>query len=194
MNNLSSTSLVPAIPLIRMRHYAQPGVAVRAFFLFYSPQHVPSLAAHTILTNPTHPLHLPFTHRYEAQDRTTLWWTVYGTLKQLPTKVVRGWGERRLKQAFRAALLNRGFDAQGRRVVVVVDEKGDAGRGSERGEGKGNLIGTVRLQVMKPIVALRGADVREQAGWAVDRIVRLCEKEGGGGGGSRRIKLNKMKR
>ena len=100
---------------------------------------------------------------------------MYGVKSQLPTRVVRGWGERRLRQAFRLALRDRGFDAEGRILgggEQRLQEEGNGGKGRSLRP----LKGTVRLQVMKPIISLRGKDVREQATLAVDRIVALCSE------------------
>lgn len=168
------------IPIPRLQHIQLQGV--KSFLILYSRKRVPSLTAYHILTNKTHPFHLKLRRTYQEKDPNSLWWTVYGVKSQIPTGVVRGWGERRLKQAFRLALRDKGFDAEGRILgeqppsqKIDVEEEG----GGEEGDRmmkrpEKPLTGTVRLQVMKPIITLSGLAVRKQAQLAVDKIVELC--------------------
>lgn len=150
----------PWVQTSRIRSFFVRGVT--SFVLFYTPTYLSPLTARNILDNPGHPLYPQTKRRYDEKDKTTLWWSVHGVKSQIPTAVVRRWGEARLKQAFRLALKDRGFDAKGRRIL---------GRG---GVNVVALQGTVRLQVMKPIVTLSGVDVREQARLAIDKVVQLC--------------------
>jgi hypothetical protein len=101
---------------------------------------------------------------YRNRDKNTLWWRV--AYQSLPLKrVVRSYCARRTRKAFREALLSRGFDEQGRRIV----ERTDGLLATEIG-----LTGSADIVVKEISYKEPYSAVREEIESLVDKLVKLA--------------------
>lgn len=87
------------------------------FYMRYNPETVIPPVANRYILSETHPIRPKIQHLYANRDPNTLWWRVNPQPLQSFKRVVRSWGTRRARLAFRQALAAQGFDAEGRRLV-----------------------------------------------------------------------------
>jgi hypothetical protein len=106
----------------------------------------------------SHPLHIKTRRRLTAFDPTILHWNVKAPLELSKKAIVRVWAIRRVKVAFREALKEGGWDANGRRL---------AGAGIE-------LSGAVCMYLSKNkgIIKASGEDVKREC----EGVLRLVVK------------------
>lgn len=136
--------------------------ATSQFTLRYNPHQVPSPTALLYMTSPSNPLRPKITHMYATRDRNTLWWRV--SVNQLSfKKVVRSWCARRVRAAFRQALLDRGFDGEGRKIV----QDAEGGPKVETG-----LKGTAEIIVHPASIKAEHADVQKEINSLVDTLLQ----------------------
>ncbi|KAL3460640.1 hypothetical protein BJX64DRAFT_262738 [Aspergillus heterothallicus] len=105
-----------------------------------SIQVIPNFASR-YLSQPTNPIRPKILWLTENRDPNTLWWRISTAELTGYKRVVRSWHGRRARTAFQKELKNRGFDAQGRKLVT--DTQGSA---KEPG---GNLKGSA-VVVVRP--------------------------------------------
>lgn len=112
--------------------------------LRYSAKPLIPPVAKRYLDTPTHPLRPKIQHMYDNRDPGTLWWRV--SLHQLGQhkRVVRSWGARRARVAFRETLKQHGFDEAGKRLEPGTTRYGCMD--SPSGGLKGSLEVVVRLE------------------------------------------------
>ncbi|KAF9884772.1 hypothetical protein FE257_001262 [Aspergillus nanangensis] len=106
--------------------------STKQFTLRYVPKHVIPPVAARYLGSPVHPIRPKIFHMYATRDRNTLWWRVSVKPIQGFRRVVRSWCARRARLAFRQALKDRGFDAEGRRMRS--ESSGEGGSTPERND------------------------------------------------------------
>ncbi|GAQ45684.1 hypothetical protein ABZX51_007187 [Aspergillus tubingensis] len=114
----------------------------KSFIMRYFPNYKPSHVASRYLNADVHPLQPKITHMYATRDKSTLWWMVNPShlMSVRMKRVVRSWCSRRARMAFRLALKDHGFDADGRKAgqELLGDSSGKGGNGK-------NLKGRVDL-------------------------------------------------
>jgi hypothetical protein len=125
---------------------------------------------HVFATDPTHPLHIATTRRLAAFDPNILNWSVHVSVDLSKKVVVRNWAKRRVREAFKAELKEKGFDAWGRRLV-------------QRREGMGNLKGALSIRIgakSTGVLTFSGEEVRRECGLVLARVLthmRAARKE-----------------
>jgi hypothetical protein len=120
------------------------------------------IAARCLNAGRSHPLEPRIKYLYETRERGILWWSVAHSEVYHLKRVVRSWCARRLRNAFREALRDRGFDEDGR--LLVLDSSGNIIDRKKR------LKGTLELRMRNPLVDAKYVDVVEQAGRIVDEL------------------------
>lgn len=118
--------------------------STKQFTLRYVQKHVIPPVAARYLGSHIHPIRPKIHHLYANRDRDTLWWRV--SIKQIQgyKRVVRSWSARRVKIAFRQALKERGFDAEGRRLQP--EPGNDTHQNAPEGK-EDNLTGSLEIIV-----------------------------------------------
>ena len=108
--------------------------------LLFSPSKIPSPKRWPALNNPLNPLHARQRDDYAKIPEDVLYWKIVTetSLSALPKAVVRERVRRRWREAFSAALKQRGYDRHGRLLVAGV------GASTEK-----PLQGTMELLVME---------------------------------------------
>jgi hypothetical protein len=120
------------------------------------------IAARCLNAGRPHPLEPRIKYLYETRERGILWWSVTHSEVYHLKRVVRSWCARRLRNAFRDALRDRGFDEDGR--LLVLDSNGNII------DKKNRLKGTLELRMRNRLVEAKYVDVVEQAGRIVDEL------------------------
>ena len=124
----------------------------------YSPVYHPFYVSKVVLDDKTHPFYLPTAARWDARPRVGLWWHATGNTMLGKKAVVRRWCGRRLKNAFREALEERGFDEDG---------KGLFG---------GALTGCLEMDTKEGIVKAKFEEVKREAGMVVEHVMKMCQR------------------
>ncbi|KAK8251649.1 hypothetical protein IWZ00DRAFT_504738 [Phyllosticta capitalensis] len=133
------------------------------FHAFYEPAYKLGYIGNEILVNRDHPLHIKLRRKYEATEKDCLWWAAITTLKTSPKRFIRDETNRKLRAAFRAALVERGLDTRGRKVV------------DGKVESQGTLKGTINLVCKSEALRAKPEDMKKEALWTVDALVRLFD-------------------
>ena len=136
--------------------------------LRYCPQNVPSSIASRYLGQIHNPVLPKIAHMYQHRDRTTLWWSISSNRLLDYKRVVRSWSARRVKTAFRESLRRRGFDDQGREVVL--DSLGKVVQTTQ------GCTGTLELFVLPRVIKESFEEIQKVADEAVDTLIIASEK------------------
>ncbi|KAI9805000.1 MAG: hypothetical protein M1833_006303 [Piccolia ochrophora] len=163
-----SLAIPRRIPLPDLTHLA----------LEFTPNPKPPIPQNGTTSRHFHPRYAIMLRNHRDADPNRLYTRIFMPQSQAAKKVVRSWGQRRLRVAFVEALRERGFNGAGHRVVH--GEEG-VGRGDRTEQG---LVGTANLILLKDIVTAEHETVKRQAQLVVDKIVTLSEegKRGPNGG------------
>ena len=156
---------------------------VTLFYMHHHPKNVlPPVAARYIGIINYHPIVPKLQHVYRNREKGTLWWSVSPAKMTGHKKVIRSWCSRRIRHAFCDALRERGFDRDGR--VVVLDESGVV-VGKEKG-----LQGTLDIRMNADLLEATYADIAEQAGFLVDHLRKMSLRGFQTGGYKRKGKMS----
>ncbi|KAE8349012.1 hypothetical protein BDV28DRAFT_142097 [Aspergillus coremiiformis] len=140
--------------------------STKQFTLRYVPKHVISPIASRYLASPINPIRFKIQHLYAQRDRNTLWWRVSVQHLQQHKRVVRSWCARRVRLAFRRALKERGFDAEGQRIGSDMD--GNIGTSEGKND---NLIGSIDIYVRSQCVQEAYSVVQADMNSLVDSLL-----------------------
>ena len=133
---------------------------VTCFRLAFSDSPRPPQPGSSILNNPHHVLHAQIAGKYLSRDPHSLWWYVRMPISQASKAVVRDWCRRRMKRAINDALLDRGYDAEGRARI-----------GSHA-----PLEGAAQFSLVEEIITTKFVDLQGQVSVAVDEIIRRAAR------------------
>lgn len=153
----------------------------KQFHMRWSPKtFVPPVAARYIGAQ-SHPIRPKIVHMYANRDPNTLWWRVQ-TNGLDHKRVVRSWCARRVRNAFRKALHDHGYDGEGRRILQDMDET------QSSSQGELDLKGSVEIVVRPELIKEKFPEVLKETDSLVETIVRLSnerasksQKKSGGG-------------
>ncbi|PLN86069.1 hypothetical protein BDW42DRAFT_159199 [Aspergillus taichungensis] len=143
----------------------------KSFILRYSFKTLIPPVAKRYLDFPVHPLRPKIQHMYDNRDPETLWWRV--SLHQLGQhkRVVRSWGARRARVAFRETLKQHGFDEAGKRLEPGTTQYGCMD--SPNGGLKGSLEVIVRVESIDEPFAEVQSDMHSLFDQLADKARRL---------------------
>ncbi|KAA8643429.1 hypothetical protein EYZ11_012655 [Aspergillus tanneri] len=143
----------------------------KLFNLRFSPKNFPPPVANRYIGSRTHPIRPKILHMYENRDPRSLWWYLSNQRTMPYTKVVRSWCMRRTREAFRQALRERGFNADGRRIAT--DPRGTG----TPVDGYDYLQGSVELSISPEIVRESYATVKAEMDSIVDGMLQNWHTE-----------------
>lgn len=138
----------------------------KQFYLRWSPKTVVPPVAARYLGAQSHPIRPKIAHMYANRDPNTLWWRVQ-TNGLDHKRVVRSWVARRVRNAFRIALRDRGYDGDGRRIYQSTDTAEPA---SQQEPG---LKGSVEIVVRPESIKEKFTEVLQESNSLVDTVVQL---------------------
>ncbi|KAL1993747.1 hypothetical protein VTN49DRAFT_2416 [Thermomyces lanuginosus] len=115
------------------------------------------------------PLRAKFLWEHRHRDFNTLWWRV--EVGHLPfKKVVRTWIARRMRQAFRTALYQQGFDAQGRPLPAAEIQ------GKEIPSRRSGIAGTVAITATDKTKKASDVQIQKEMNAVVEKLVTVARK------------------
>ena len=149
-----------------------PGLKLSLFSCHYAPgNYLPPIATRNLLPGAHQPLAPKIRDLYKDRERETLWWSV--TIYMLPSstkRAVRSWAARRVRQAFRQALWERGFDEAGKKLVL---------------DGAGNVVdrrkcleGTMELRILQKLILAKYTSVMYEARRTVGFLEKAARAQG----------------
>ena len=125
----------------------------------YSPVYHPFYISKVILEDKTHPLYLPIIARWNARPKVGLWWNATGNTMAGKKTVVRRWCARRLRNAFREALEEKGFGEDGQRLVGA------------------HLSGCLQMDTKEGIVKAKFEEVKREAGMILEFVTNMSQRQ-----------------
>lgn len=135
------------------------------FTAIHNLTYKPGPSGERIIEEVYHPLHLQTKRKYEARERTGLWWHALVGTSVSPRRVVRNWCARRMRNAFKEALGARGMDEYGR---VKIDGRGISSPPLVRGY--------MRMQASPKTLTANNAMLRKECLAVLDEVIRLCRE------------------
>lgn len=152
--------------------------------LHITPHHKLCHSAEAILRDPSHVLQPGLRQRYEPiihgrhDESEEGLWLMFTSNPMQRKKIVRSWARRRMTQAVVEQLRLRGFDGKGRRLALGgTAEEGVLRRPVDKRLMENTpeaLIGTVDIEVLSQIVAVKYEEVQKQAALLVQEVLNIC--------------------
>ena len=127
----------------------------------------PLLHERTYTRNRTHPRHWLAMRRWEERDKTVMWLEI-NPPTNVPKAFIRGWCVRRVRNAFREVLRERGFDGHGRPLKSDAEPQAHLPQ----------LHGTAEFQTKAKIIHMRRNEILEELRPLVDDIHRCSVGQG----------------
>lgn len=148
------------------------------FKVSYTPKYNTFTVQH-VAADASHPLHENQKKRQRERRREGLWWHVTAGVDLNKSSCVRTWARRRLRNAIRDELQQRGYDDTGKLVnEKAVEHRKDLIDLLRHGSPL-DLTGSLRLHVQSPLIPAKYAQVRAQAGQVVELMLQARKKESG---------------
>ncbi|KNG50193.1 hypothetical protein DDE82_008880 [Stemphylium lycopersici] len=159
----------------------------KTFKVSYAPDYKNFIVNH-VATDPSHPLHETQKRRQAERKKEGLWWHATTGVDLNKSSCVRAWARRRLRNAIKEELRERGYDENG----MFVDLKSVQGRPDLMNvlrAGKSlNLSGSLRLHVQPPLIPAKYADVRAETGHVIEAMLSSMRNGAGDFGSVRQTK------
>ncbi|KAF2201347.1 hypothetical protein GQ43DRAFT_349635, partial [Delitschia confertaspora ATCC 74209] len=134
-----------------------------------------------IVNDRTHPLHIAGLRKRRDRPKEGLWWIVSVGSATSKARVVRSWLRRRLRNAFIEELKNRGFDENGKGIVMSRRAQGEGGGAVmeevDKAQGMRELRGSLRLHAISPLITAKFEDVKKETAFVVNALVSALEAE-----------------
>ncbi|KAJ4369027.1 hypothetical protein N0V83_006109 [Neocucurbitaria cava] len=151
------------------------------FKVSYAPEYR-TFAIQHVVADPQHPLHETQKRRLAERKKEGLWWHTTTGVDLNKSSCVRAWARRRLRNAVRDELRQRGYDATGKLVdLKVVQQRTDLLNRLHQGKSL-DLTGSIRLHVLPPLIPAKYEQVRAETGIVIDTILKAMTHEGGSQG------------
>ncbi|PLB49223.1 hypothetical protein P170DRAFT_436839 [Aspergillus steynii IBT 23096] len=144
----------------------------RLFTIKYNPRtQIPPVAAR-YLGSPANPIHPKIAHMYATRDRTELWWRVSAQHLMAYKRVVRNLCLRHIRFAFRQALKDRGFDANGKRIAPATPSPE-----GQKLPGDAPLTGTVEIVINPRMPREDFSNLQSDMNQTVDNLLRQTQEK-----------------
>ncbi|CAO2650929.1 Nn.00g092260.m01.CDS01 [Neocucurbitaria sp. VM-36] len=151
------------------------------FKVSYAPDYKTFTLQH-VANDPSHPLHETQKRRQKERKKEGLWWHATTGLDLNKSSCVRAWARRRLRNAVRDELQQRGYDATGKLVdLKAVQHRPDLLNLLQQGKTL-DLTGSLRLHILPPLIPAKYTQVREETGYVIETILQAMKNEAGGQG------------
>ncbi|KAF2848857.1 hypothetical protein T440DRAFT_400359 [Plenodomus tracheiphilus IPT5] len=162
----------------------------KTFKIFYAPEYKTFTVQH-IATDTSHPLHIAQNRRLVERRKEGLWWHVTTSIDLSKSSCVRTWARRRLRDAVRHELTQRGYDETGSLVnAAAVNNRPELLAVLRRG-GSLDLKGSLRLHVLAPLIPAKYTVLCTEMGQLIDDMMQQFENKKSGYASER--KVNKPK-
>ncbi|KAH9875238.1 hypothetical protein J1614_004729 [Plenodomus biglobosus] len=146
------------------------------FKISYTPEYKTFTLLH-IATDPSHPLHILQKRRQAERLKEGLWWHVTTGLDLSKSSCVRTWARRRLRNALRHELQQRGYDHTGSLVdTEAIKNKPDLMNVLRQGRSL-DLKGSLRLHVQAPLIPAKYTLLCAETGQLIDNMLETLKYE-----------------
>ncbi|KAF9698361.1 hypothetical protein EKO04_003838 [Ascochyta lentis] len=143
----------------------------RTFKVSYSPTYTNYILNH-IATSPSHPLYTSQRRRQQQHKKEGLWWHATNGVDISKSGCVRTWARRRLRQAFVAALKQKGYDETGKLVdATALQDQRDVMNVVRLGRNV-DLTGSLRMHGVGPLIPAKFETVKEEMRGIVDALIQ----------------------
>lgn len=155
----------------------------RQQFKTFRASHSPDYKTFTIqhvASDLSHPLHETQKRRQVARPKRGLWWHATTGVDLSKSSCVRAWARRRLRNALREELLQRGFDQTGIMVSPeAIGDRADLLHLLQQGRAL-HLTGSLRLHVQPALIPAKYTEVRTETGQLIDILLQGLVQQAGG--------------
>ena len=144
---------------------------LKTFKVSYSPEYKNFIVNHVVIDS-SHPLHETQKRRQAERKKEGLWWHATTGVDLNKSSCVRAWARRRLRNAIKDELKERGYDERGMFVdVQAIRERPELMNVLRAGKTL-NLTGSLRLHVQPPLIPAKYAEVRAETGRVIEAVVQ----------------------
>lgn len=158
----------------------------KTFHVSYAPVYK-TFIPHHIASDASHPLHIAQRRRTAEHRKEGLWWHVTTSVDLSRSSCVRTWARRRLRNALRHELHQRGYDDTGNMVnVAAFKDRPDLLSLLRQGISL-DLKGSLKLQVQAPLIPAKYADVCADAGQLIENLLQPFKSAVGGNASRRKM-------
>jgi hypothetical protein len=133
------------------------------FIANYYRDNIAGTFAYHVASDGRNPKTAQVRQRWENRDRNSLWWFVFCSNEHYPKAVFRVHQKRRLRQAFKNALKEKGWDEEGRPITSAAK--------LER-----TIKGSVHLAVNPGLSTVKFDDLQNQCSALIDLLVQRQPK------------------
>lgn len=159
---------------------------LKTFSVSCSPEYK-TLALQHVIADKLHPLRETQRRKLAARKEEGLWWHTSTGVALSRSSCVRAWARRRLQDAVKAELHERGYDETGRLVNVrAIQARPDLLALLHQGKSL-NFIGSLRLFIQPPLIPASFAQVRGEAGKLIESMLQALKNEAGGRASTRKL-------
>ncbi|USP80898.1 hypothetical protein yc1106_08172 [Curvularia clavata] len=152
---------------------------LKTFKVNYAPEYRNFITNHVVVDF-SHPLHETQKRRQAERKKEGLWWHATTGVDLNKSSCVRAWARRRLRNAIKDELKERGYNERGMFVdVQAIRDKPDLMNVLRAGKTL-NLTGSLRLHIQSPLIPAKYAEVRKETGFVIEAVVQAM-KHGAGG-------------
>ncbi|KAH7392558.1 hypothetical protein BKA66DRAFT_412019 [Pyrenochaeta sp. MPI-SDFR-AT-0127] len=150
----------------------------KTFRVSYTPEHKTFITQH-VAADPSHPLHETQKRRQRERKKEGLWWHATTGVDLSKSSCVRAWARRRLRNAVRDELAQRGFSETGQLVnMKAVRHREDLMNVLRHGKSL-HLTGSLRLHAQSPLIPAKYAQIRAETGQVIETILHVIKNEAG---------------
>ncbi|KAF1852073.1 uncharacterized protein K460DRAFT_362833, partial [Cucurbitaria berberidis CBS 394.84] len=149
------------------------------FKVSYASDYKPFIIHH-VATDSSHPLYETQKRRQRERKKEGLWWHATTGVDLNKSSCVRAWARRRLRNAIKDELQQRGYDATGKLVdLKAIQHRTDLMDLLRQGKTL-DLTGSLRLHVQPPLIPAKYAQVRAETGHVVESILQAIKDKASG--------------
>jgi hypothetical protein len=165
----------------------------KTFKVSYAPEYKNFIVNHVVI-DPSHPLNETQKRRQVERKKEGLWWHATTGVDLNKSSVVRSWARRRLRNAIKEELKQRGYDENGKFVDLKAIQ-GNMELMSVLRAGKTlDLKGSLRLHAQAPLIPAKYVDVCAETGHVIEALVQALKNEVGGHASARKTNSRPTKK
>ncbi|KAF1944182.1 hypothetical protein EJ02DRAFT_102964 [Clathrospora elynae] len=148
----------------------------KTFKVSYSPEYK-TFIINYVATDPSHPLHETQRRIQAERKKEGLWWHATTGVDLNKSSCVRAWARRRLRNAVKEELKQRGYDETGKFVNLdAIKDRAHLLNVLRQGKTL-DLTGGLRLHVQPPLISAKYVDVRAETGKLIEAILQAVTNE-----------------
>ncbi|CBX93289.1 hypothetical protein IAQ61_009002 [Plenodomus lingam] len=146
------------------------------FKINYTPEYK-TFTQHHIATDRSHPLYIAQKRRQAERSKEGLWWHVTTGVDLSKSSCVRTWARRRLRNAVREELQQRGYNHAGTLVdTAALKDRPELINVLRQGRSL-DLKGSLRLHVLAPLIPAKYTVLCAETGEMIEKMLQVLTAE-----------------